>query len=135
MSESEASKSASGEESEDESHFEYNFNSVEPYENDPEASDDGSSSDDSYEDEDRIPHNWLMFYSSKWWEETRSESREVVQTKNNNVQLSRCGYLARFSMDVWNNVYYCSFSVKKNIVVRKIKCLQFTVSPKFQLKT
>ena len=59
MSESEASKSASGEESEDESHFEYNFNSVEPYENDPEASDDGSSSDDSYEDEDRIAREEL----------------------------------------------------------------------------
>ena len=59
MSESEASKSASGEESEDESHFEYNFNSFEPYENDPEASDDGSSSDDSYEDEDRIAREEL----------------------------------------------------------------------------
>lgn len=55
MSESEASKSASGNESEDESYFEYHFNTIEPYENDPEASDDGSSSDDSYEDEDRIP--------------------------------------------------------------------------------
>ena len=59
MSESEASKSASGEESEDEFHFEYNFNSVEPYENDPEASDDSSSSDDSYEDENRIPREEL----------------------------------------------------------------------------
>ena len=37
MSESEASKSASGKESEDDSYFEYNFNTVEPYENDPEA--------------------------------------------------------------------------------------------------
>ena len=75
-----------------------------------------------------------MFYSGKWWEETRSEGRQVVQTKNNSVQLSRCGYLACFSMDVWNNVYYCSFSVKKNIVVCKMKCLQFTVSPKIPTK-
>ena len=59
MSESEASKSASGQESEDDSYFEYNFNTVEPYENDPEASDDGSSSDDSCEDEDEIPREEL----------------------------------------------------------------------------
>ena len=34
-----------------------------------------------------------------------------------------------------NNVYYCFFNVKKNIVVRKMKCLQFTASPNFQIKT
>ena len=55
MSESKASKSASGKESKDDSYFEYNFITVEPYENDPEAFDDGSSSDDSYEDEHKIP--------------------------------------------------------------------------------
>jgi len=59
MSESEASKSVSGQESEDDSYFEFNFNVVEPYENDPEASDDGSSSDDSCEDEDKIPREEL----------------------------------------------------------------------------
>ena len=60
MSGSEASKSASGQESEDsDSLFEYNCNTAEPYANDPEASDDDSSSDDSYEDEDRIPREEL----------------------------------------------------------------------------
>ena len=59
ISESEASKSASGQESEDHSYFEYNLNTVEPYENDPEASDDGSSSDDSCENEDKIPREEL----------------------------------------------------------------------------
>ena len=55
MSKSGASKSASGKESEDDSYFESNFSTVEPYENEPEASHDGSSSDDSYEDEDKCP--------------------------------------------------------------------------------
>ena len=122
MSESEASKLSSGEESEDESHFKYNFNSVEPYENDPEASDDGSSSDDSYEDEDRIPHEELekryegIVNVNSWYEaflidmnseETSFASTSLFITGENAAIVAPKIWLGHVNFDVVKNFHLC----------------------------
>ena len=115
MSESEASKSSSGEESEDESHFKYNFNSVEPYENDPEASDDGSSSDDSYEDEDRIPREELekryegIVNVNSWYEAFLIDiaSTSLFITGENAAIVAPKIWLGHVNFDVVKNFHLC----------------------------
>ena len=93
MSDSETSKSASGKEMEDEDCFEYTFGTVEPYQDDPVASEnDGSSSGSSdYEDEDQISRQEL----EKRYEGIIPVSSWYVNCFKNTWKSFTCGHLER----------------------------------------